>query len=182
MATHPEHSPTESSTDTAAARAQPRIPESSKTQSPGTLVRSKTAAALPQPPTLAHLEGTVSKQGQQREGNRHEPCSAKQTSLTVIPPAPGKHFPFVGDSQDVRGTTGHLHHLVAQQGLHNLGLAGEEQQPSAQTSQPARLLPSLPPGPPRLNTALAASQFSSNTNNTEISFFFFFCSKQSSKG
>lgn len=85
MATHPEHSPTEISTDTAAARAQPGIPESSKTQSTGTLVCSRTAAALPQPPTLAHLEGIVGKQGQQREGNRHEPCSQNRLLLPLSP-------------------------------------------------------------------------------------------------
>lgn len=119
-------------------------------------------------------KGLLASRASKGSGNRHKPCSAKQTSLTIIPPAPGKHFPFVGDRQDVRRSTGHLHHLVAQQSLHNLGLAGEEQQPSAETSQPARLLPSLPPGPPRLNTALAASQFSSNTNNREISLFFLF--------
>lgn len=117
--------------------------------------------------------GLLASRASKGSGNRHKPCSAKQTFLTIIPPAPGKHFSFVGDRQDVRRSTGHLHHLVAQQSLHNLGLAGEEQQPSAETSQPARLLPSLPTGPPRLNTALAASQFSSNTNNREISLFFF---------
>lgn len=103
--------------------------------------------------------------------------------LTIIPSAPGKDFPFVGNCQDVGRATGHLHHLVAQQGLHDLGLAGEEQQPSAETSQPARLLPSLPPCPPLPSSpsaALAPSQFSSNTNTGE--FFLFFCSKQPSKG
>lgn len=110
--------------------------------------------------------------GVETGNGKHKPCFAKQTSLTIIPPAPGKHFPFVGNRQDVRRATGHLHHLVAQQGLHDLGLAGEEQQPSAETSQPARLLPFLPPAPPSLNTALAASPFSSNTNTREV----FFCS------
>lgn len=111
------------------------------------------------------------------DNGKHQPHCAKQTSLTIIPPAPGKHLPFIGNCQDVRCTTGHLHHLIAQQGLHDLGLAGEEQQPLAETSQPARLLPSLPPCPPQHSTALAASQFSSNTNTRG-----FFCSEQPSKG
>lgn len=88
------------------------------------------------------------KQAMETDNGKHQPHCAKQTSLTIIPPAPGKHLPFIGNCQDVRRTTGHLHHLIAQQGLHDLGLAGEEQQPLAETSQPARLLPSLPPCPP----------------------------------
>lgn len=105
-------------------------------------------------------------------GNRHKPSSAKQTSLTIIPPAPGEHFPFVGDRQDVRCTTGHLHHLVAQQGLHNLGLAGEEQQPSAETSQPARLLPSLPPGPPDSTQYWQHPSFHPTQTTEKLLFFF----------
>lgn len=107
-------------------------------------------------------------------GNRHKPSSAKQTSLTIIPPAPGEHFPFVGDRQDVRCTTGHLHHLVAQQGLHNLGLAGEEQQPSAETSQPARLLPSLPPGPPDSTQYWQHPSFHPTQTTEKLLFFFLF--------
>lgn len=152
----------------------------------GTLVCGEAAATLPHPPSLAHLERTAGKQGWRGEWEQAmestSPVLQSKTSLTIIPPAPGKHFPFVGNCQNVRCATGHLHHLVAQQGLHNLGLAGEEQQPSAETSQPARLLPSLPPGPPASTQALAASQFSSNTSTREFGFGFFFLFQTVFKG
>lgn len=112
------------------------------------------------------------------------PVWLSRALLTIIPPAPGKDFPFVGNCQDVGRATGHLHHLVAQQGLHDLGLAGEEQQPSAETSQPARLLPSLPPCPVRPPRAQAQRWHhpSFHPTQTPANFFLFFCSKQPSKG
>lgn len=45
--------------------------------------------------------------------------------LTTISAAPGKQFPLSGQGQHVRGPTGHLHHLITQQGLHNGGLERE---------------------------------------------------------
>lgn len=112
------------------------------------------------------------------------PVWLSRALLTIIPSAPGKDFPFVGNCQDVGRATGHLHHLVAQQGLHDLGLAGEEQQPSAETSQPARLLPSLPPCPVRPPRAPAQRWHhpSFHPTQTPVNFFLFFCSKQPSKG
>lgn len=46
--------------------------------------------------------------------------------LTTISAAPGKQFSLSGQSQHMRGPTGHLHHLITQQGLHNGGLEREE--------------------------------------------------------
>lgn len=152
----------------------PIATEGAETQSTGGLVCAEAAALL-----HTHLGWHICGQaGPAREvgaGNgEHKPCFPEQTTLTIIPPAPGKHFPFVGNCQDVRRTTGHLHHLVAQQGLHDLGLAEEEQQPSAETSQPAWLLPSLLASPLSPNTVLAAAQFPSNRNTREMFSGFFF--------
>lgn len=149
----------------------------SKTQSAGALVCGEAAATLPHPPNQAHLERTASKRGWRGEWEQAmestSPVLQSKTSLTIIPPAPGKHFPFVGNRQNVRCATGHLYHLIAQQGLHDLGLAGEEQQPSAETSQPARLLPSLPPGPPSLNTSAGSIPVFIQHKHQRIWLFFF---------
>lgn len=46
------------------------------------------------------------------------------SGLTTISSAPGKQFSICRQGQHVRGPTGHLHHLVAQQGFYNGGLEG----------------------------------------------------------
>lgn len=48
--------------------------------------------------------------------------------LTTVSAAPGKEFSLSRQGQHVGCPTGHLHHLIAQQGLHNGGLEREGKQ------------------------------------------------------
>ena len=42
--------------------------------------------------------------------------------LTIVSTTPSEHFSLIGHSEHMGGTAGHLDQLVAQQGLHYLGL------------------------------------------------------------
>lgn len=59
----------------------------------GALVCSKTAAAFQHPPTLAHLEGTAGKQGQQREWEQAQALFCKTDISYHYPPCPRQTLP-----------------------------------------------------------------------------------------
>lgn len=65
-----------------------------------------------------------------------------------MPSAPRKDFPLIGNSEDVRCATSHLCDLVAEQGLHNLGLR-KEQQPRLRFARQTQAGPPAPDLPHR---------------------------------